>query len=287
MKTYRRLMAIAAAAALTAGMALTGIAQNRPDTRRVGAPIDSALLAKTYIVGHDTVPAILPQRNFGRFDRGLHNHLFIPRGMWQFGLTASYGEFDAKDVQLLSVLKDFDFGGKRYSVKPYISYFIGNNQSLGIKMSYSRSDGTLGSLGLDMGDDLNLNIKDVAYNSTSMALGLMYRTYYGLGTMKRFAVFNDIDLTVGSGKSQFVRSYDGVPRDTRTKTSEIALNFSPGMCVYIMEKVNFNVSLGVFGIHLKNEKQTTDMVEEGSRFSSGANFKFNIFNINFGLGVNI
>jgi hypothetical protein len=26
-------------------------------------------------------------------------------------------------------------------------------------------------------------------------------------------------------------------------------------------------------------------LEEGSRFSSGANFKFNIFNINFGMAV--
>ena len=33
------------------------------------------------------------------------------------------------------------------------------------------------------------------------------------------------------------------------------------------------------------EKQATNGVDEGSRFTSGANFRFNIFNINFGLMV--
>jgi hypothetical protein len=45
------------------------------------------------------------------------------------------------------------------------------------------------------------------------------------------------------------------------------------------------VSFGVFGVKFRNEHQKTDGVDEGSRFTSGANFKFNIFNINFGLMV--
>ena len=52
-----------------------------------------------------------------------------------------------------------------------------------------------------------------------------------------------------------------------------------------MDYVSFNVSFGVFGVKLHHEKQTTNGVEDGSRFSSGANFKFNIFNINFGMAV--
>jgi hypothetical protein len=54
-----------------------------------------------------------------------------------------------------------------------------------------------------------------------------------------------------------------------------------------MDYVSFNVSFGVFGLSMRHEKQTTDGVEEGSRFTSGANFKFNIFNINFGMAIHI
>lgn len=239
------------------------------------------------VIGNDTVPIVIQERNYGRFDRGLFNYLFIPKGQWSFGLTASYSEFDSEDVQLLSFLKDLNFGGKQYSIKPSVSYFVRNNQALGVKLAYTRRDGNLGRLAMDFGDDLSFDIKDVSYVSTDYAIGIFYRNYVGLGTMKRFAVFNEVDLSFASGTSRFIRSYNQVPRDTRTNSTEVSLNFSPGVCVFIMDNVNFNVSFGVFGLRLRNERQTTDITEHGSRFSSGANFRFNIFNINFGLGVNI
>lgn len=260
----------------------------QPDTLiRRKSTGDMPHTTETVIIGNDTVPIVIRQRNYGRFDRGLFNYLFIPKGQWSFGLTASYSEFDADDVQLLSFLKDFDFNGKQYSIKPSVSYFFDNNQALGVKLAYSRKEGLLGRLSMDFDDDLTFDIRDVNYTSTDYAIGVFYRNYVGLGTMKRFAVFNEVDLSFAAGSSRFVRSYDNVPRDTRTTSVEASLNFSPGVCVFIMDNVNFNVSFGVFGIKLRNERQTTDGTQHGSRFSSGANFRFNIFNINFGLGVNI
>lgn len=260
----------------------------QPDTlRRIGHPLDPAIANEKVIIDGDTVSIILPQKNYGRYDRGLYNFLFIPKGQWAFGLTASYGQFDADDVKLLSALKNLNFHGKQYSIRPTISYFVRNNQSVGIKLSYIKRDGDLGSLAMDLGDDLNFNIRDVHYSSTDYAIGFCYRNYVGLSNMKRFAVFNEVDLSFASGSSRFIRSYNEVPRDTRTTSSEVSLNFSPGLCIYVMDNVNFNVSFGVFGLHLRHERQSTDNVEEGSRVSSGANFKFNIFNINFGLGINI
>ena len=245
------------------------------------------ILDQKVIVGNDTVSIILPQRNFGRYDRGLFNFLFIPKGQWSFGLTASYGEFNSDDVQILSLIKDFEFKGKMYSIKPTIGYFVANNQSIGLKFNYTRGEADLGSLSVDIDDDLNFSLKDVSYYSNTYSIGVFYRTYVGLSTDKRFGVFNEVDLSFGSGSSRFKRYYGGELRDTRTNITSASLNFSPGVCVFIMDNVSFNVSFGVFGVSLRNEKQITNGVEEGSRFSSGANFKFNLFNINFGLGVHI
>ncbi|MBO4944625.1 MAG: hypothetical protein J6C91_05130 [Muribaculaceae bacterium] len=274
---------------LTATVVLGAAASElQPDTlRRVGKPLDPEIANQRVIVDGDTMSIILPQKNYGRYDRGLYNFLFIPRGQWSFSLTASYGEFNAEDVQMLNWLKDFNFNGKQYSIRPTISYFIKSNQSLGVKLSYVRREGNLGSLGVDLGDDLNFNVRDVVYNSTSYAIGLCYRNYVGLSPEKRFAVFNEVDLSFASGSSKFIRSYNDVPRDTRTTEAEASLNFSPGICMFVMDNININVSFGVFGLHLRHERQTTDNVYEGSRVSSGANFRFNIFNINFGLGINI
>lgn len=255
-------------------------------------PVDSTvhvpdIINEKVIIGNDTVSIIIPEKNYGRYDRGLYNYLFIPKGQWAFGLTASYGEFDCDDVQLLSIINDLDLKVKAYSIRPSISYFFRNNQSVGLKFNYVRNIADLARLSVDFDDDLNFSIGDVSYYGESYTASLFYRNYVGLGTMKRFAIFNEVDLSFGSGSTRFKRYYNNELRDTRTNSTMASLNFSPGLCVFIMDNISFNVSFGVFGINLKNEKQITNDVEEGSRFTSGANFRFNIFNINFGLGVHI
>lgn len=235
------------------------------------------------IVGGDTVSMIIPEKNYGRFDRGLYNYIFIPKGTWSFGLTASYGELNTEDVQVLSMLENVDFKGKIYSIKPSISYFISNNQSVGLQFDYSRGMADLANLSLDFDEDLNFSIQDVSYYTQSFSISTAYRNYVGLGTDKRFAVFNQVDLGFTAGSSRFKRLYNEKPKDTRTIITQASLNFSPGVCVFIQDNVAFNVSFGVFGLKMRRERQTTDGVDEGHRFTSGANFKFNIFNINFGL----
>ena len=71
-------------------------------------PQDKQPTDERVIVGNDTVSMIIPQRNIGRHDRGLRNYLFIPKGQWAIGLTASYGELNTDDVQILSIIKDLD-----------------------------------------------------------------------------------------------------------------------------------------------------------------------------------
>lgn len=256
------------------------------DTTKIAIPVPS-LNSDRVIIGKDTVDIIIPEKNYGRYDRGLSNFLFIPKGQWSFGLTVSYGSISSEDLQLLNILKDFDLKGSIFSLKPYISYFFRNNSAIGMRLGYSKNNVDLGKLSMDFGSDLNFSLADVLYNNEYYSASVFYRHYIGLGRDKRFGVFNEIDLAFGSGIGQFKRSYDGVPRDTRTVSSECRLNFSPGVCVFFHDYVSFNVSFGVFGLYFKNEKQTTNGENEGSHFSSGADFKFNLFNINLGIAVHI
>lgn len=251
------------------------------------ATIDPSLLDERVVVAGDTVPIILPAPNYGRYDRGLFNFLFIPKGQWMFGLTASYGEFNSDDVQILSLIKDFSFKGKIYSIQPTISYFFRSNQSMGLKLNYSRGIADLGGLSFDFDEDMSFKLSDISYYSETYTASVFYRNYVGLGADKRFAIFNEVDLAFGSGSSRFKRSYNGEVKDTKTLTSKWSLNFSPGLTMFIMDNVSFNVSFGVFGLHVTHDKQYTNGEDEGTRTSSGANFRFNLFNINFGLGVTI
>lgn len=233
----------------------------------------------------DTVSIILPERNFGRYDRGLYNFLFIPKGTWAFGITASYGELSTDDTSVLSIIKDFDFSGKIYSIKPSVSYFFGHNQCIGLKLNYTNGRADLDGLSVDASDDINFSLHDVSYHSNTYSAGIFYRNYVGLGRDKRFSIFNEVDLMGQGGSSRFKRNYNNEVRDTRTTVTQFSLDFSPGMAVFIQQNLAFNVSFGVFGIKFRKEHQRTNGTDEGKRFTSGANFRFNIFNINFGLQV--
>ena len=74
-------------------------------------------------------------------------------------------------------------------------------------------------------------------------------------------------------------------KDTRTKTNSFNINYSPGVSIMMMKNAAFNLSFGIFGFHLQDEKQWENGEESGKRLTSGINFRFNIFNINFGVSI--
>lgn len=259
--------------------------QRAPIVRKKILPANPAEAQELVRVGSDTVSIVIPQRNYGRFDRGLFNFLYIPKGEWALGFTASYGEINTEDMQIFSIIDDVNFNGKIYSLKPTVSYFFDHNQAIGVRLNYTKGSANINSLVMDIDDDLNLDIHNVGYSSQSYTMGLFYRYYVGLDKKGRFSVFNEVSLDFGSGSSRFKRYYSDELFDTRTTSTMANLNFSPGVCVFLQQQVAFNVSFGVFGLKLAKEKQKTNGVDDGSRFSSGANFKFNIFNISFGMMV--
>lgn len=247
------------------------------------------------VIQGDTVPPIIKDRNLGRFDRGLFNYIFIPKGKWMIGITASYGEFGTEDFKILDLVENVDFNINAFSIKPSVSYFVRSNLSVGLRFGYTSAKADLGSMNVDFDDDLNFSIADALFRNEAYTAALTVRQYIGLSRRGRFGVFNEAELAFSSGNSDFRRMYDAHPRSTHTTYMDASLNFSPGLCVFVMDQVSFNVSFGVFGFHLRNERQETiietapdeEPIEpvRGNRFTSGANFRFNIFNINFGLAV--
>lgn len=235
----------------------------------------------------DTIPMVLKDRNLGRYDRGLFNFLYIPKGSWHFGLTASYGEFSTSDLQMLDLVSDVDISVHTFNVKPFLSYFIRNNLALGVRMSYSRSKGDVGSFKVDIDEDMNFNLHDIMYRSESYSAAIALQQYMGLTRRGRFGIYNEVELSFLSGNSDFNRPYNGELRCTHTTSMEARLTFSPGVSVFIMDNVSFNLSFGVFGFYLRNENQKVDGIDLGNRFTSGANFKINLFNLAFGIGIHI
>lgn len=235
----------------------------------------------------DTIPMKLRSRNLGRYDRGLFNYLFLPKGRWGFGLTASYGEISTDNLEIFDLLNDIDLGGHIFSIKPFIEYTISNNISVGLRFGYTSGKGNVDSFKVDVDEDMNFNLHDIMYRNESYTAAVLFRQYIGIARRGRFGVFNEVELAFSSGNSDFQRPYAGELRTTHTTYMKAGLNFSPGVSVFMMKNVAFNLSFGVFGFYLKNERQMENGIEIGNRTTSGANFRFNLFNINFGIAVHV
>lgn len=247
-------------------------------------PVD---LSEKVVFRGDTLNMVLKDRNLGRFNRGLFNYLFIPKGIWQIGMTASYGEFSTSDLEILDLVSDIDFNGKIWAIRPYFQYFLKSNISVGLRLGFTRGVANIGSFKVDIDDDISFNLHDIMYKSNSYSAAVTFSQYLGIARKGRFGVFNEVEFALSGGNTDFNRPFNGEMRKTHTTSFQAALNFSPGVCVYVLDQVSFNVSLGVFGLNIKTEKQQVDGENLGWRTTSGANFRFNIFNINFGIAVNI
>lgn len=233
----------------------------------------------------DSILMAIPTKRLGRFDRKLYNWLIYPKGLWHLGLTANYGELSTDDSEFLSLIQDVDLKGKIYSIKPSVSYFLRNNVCVGMRLGFTKGEMGINSFKVDIDDDMSFNLHDIKYTSDSYSAAVFIQQYFGLTRRGRFAVFNEAEVSYGTGSTHFIRPFNGQIRDTRTRTQSFNINYSPGVSIMMMKNAAFNLSFGIFGFHLKNEKQWDDGEEAGSRITSGINFRFNLFNINFGVAI--
>ncbi len=233
----------------------------------------------------DSIPMALPTKRLGRYDRKLYNWLIYPKGLWHIGLTANYGELNTEDTEILSLIQDVDLKGKIYSIKPSVSYFLRNNVCVGLRLAFTKGEMGINSFKVDIDEDMSFDLHDIKYSSDSYAAAIFIQQYFGLSRRGRFAVFNEAEVSIGTGSSHFIRPFDGQIRDTRTRTQSFNINYSPGVSIMMMKNAAFNLSFGIFGFHLKDEKQWENGEEAGRRFTSGINFRFNLFNINFGVSI--
>ncbi len=251
----------------------------------IASPVKAIETTDSSILTTDTTAA--RKKGAKLFDRGLTNYVLIPQKEWICGLTASYMGYNSDDSDIALIIKDFNFTGSMFGIHPFVGYFIKDNQCIGIKLGYSSTSADLNNFKLDIMEDLDISLSNLAYSAQYYSAGIFYRTYVGISPNGQFGVFNETSLTFTSGTSLFAKGPNENRSETKTLSTEISLGLSPGISVFIFDNISANVSVGILGLNYQQSKQFTDNVETGSFKSSGANFKINILNINIGITVHI
>lgn len=230
------------------------------------------------------------------FDRGIsrQNSVFIPQGTIGAGVSFSYNNYsigngaaDSGYAMLFNLLGDIHGNLLSFGISPYVSYFIKDNLSVGVRFDYDRSSLGVGNLNIALSDDLGFEIKDFNYFKQAYTGALTLRNYLPFANSKRFAMFTEIRATGGYGQAESYKLDEGDKFGTYQDIYSFELGLVPGLCAFVTNEVALEVSIGLLGFNYQKVKQYTNQVERSEMETSGANFKLNIFSIGFGLSFYI
>lgn len=219
------------------------------------------------------------------FDRGLgrdKSFIFVPKGTVMAGLSVSYANYDFDNYKFL-VVDGLTVSASSFGISPHVSYFVKNNLSVGARFGYDSYNIGMGGASIDLSDDLGFDIGDSNIINRSYSVSLTMRNYFPISDSRRFGFFTEVRLTGGYGQGKNYHVEGGEKYGTYQEMSQLELGFIPGIVFFVTNETAFEVSVGVLGFDYMRTRQYTNQVYEGTYEKSGANFKINILNINFGI----
>jgi len=247
--------------------------------RQLAAP--DSLAADSLTAVRNSAPTV----NELRSQRGLVDitQVFVPAGQWIFGGTASYSTHTNRDYTFF-VLEDIGSEGYTFKVSPMIAYALRSNMALGARFIYGRSLLKIDSGELNLGDEESGTHLSAEYYYSlkhSYSVAAIWRQYIPLGRNKRFALFNEMSLSVGGHQAKFAA--DSPVRGTYETGCSVSLGVSPGLIAFATNTMAVEVNVGVMGISYTSASQEHNRVTKGKVRSSNMNFKVNLLSI--GLGI--
>ncbi len=237
------------------------------------------------------------------FNRGIERatSCFIPKGYIGTGISFAYKNYDIGNQDgpgfnmLFSMLQGIKANMQTFTLSPFVSYFIRDNLSLGLRFDYSRSGFGLGNLNLAISDGLNLSVKDFNYLKQSYRGAIMTRYYMPFANSKRFGLFMEVRAAGGYGQSETYKWNEILEPGTNNPTGDFEkhgtyqdiydfeLSLVPGLCVFVTNNAALEVQVGVLGMDYEKVKQYTNQVNYSEMENSGINFRINLFSISFGI----
>lgn len=216
------------------------------------------------------------------FKRNIEMKTFIPKGQWIVGSSVSYSQYSNDNYQFL-VIENLSGEGYSFKVSPVLCYAFKDNLAAGGRFMYSRNYTKLDNIGLHIDEDLNLDISNLYELKHSYSGIAVLRNYINLGSSKRFALYNEVQLELGGSVSRILNGKGDNLTGVYQTSFDASIGLSPGMVAFINNYTAVEVSIGVLGFNVSRTHQVTDQIYKSNRSSTSANFNINIFSI--GLGI--
>ncbi|MBQ9138024.1 MAG: hypothetical protein IJX65_05255 [Alistipes sp.] len=252
------------------------------------------LLCATAPVAAQTDPATeqssSKSKRTPRIDREINSNKFVFKGESMMGLTVSYGTLESEDSDLGLVIDDINLRGSMFTIKPHYGYFYRDNQAIGVRLGYTYGNGSLDNLGLNLGEanGVTLSVGGMGYSNRAYSVALYHRSYMSLDKKGRFGLFAEWELSGQMSRSQFDFQSEGATKSNISNNYRLALNFAPGLAVYIFPNVCAGVSFGLGGLQYTHVRQQDGEGNfTGERDFSKLRFGLNLAQINIGVNVHL
>lgn len=216
------------------------------------------------------------------FSRGFEKNAFIPKGQWVTGINASYSQSTQNNYQFLIVQ---GISGDTYSFKvsPMACYIFKDDLGVGGRFAYRRSLTKLENATVVIDSETDYSLENFySINQTFSAIAI-FRNYLSLGSSKRFGIFNEVQLELGTGNSKLTNGKGTDFTGTYERNYSIDIGLAPGIIVFLNNYSALEVNVGVLGFSYNHTKSITDQVYVSNRTAKSANFKINLFSISFGV----
>lgn len=220
------------------------------------------------------------------FKRGLEQVKFVPKGQWIGGVNVSYSQSNQDKYQFL-IIENITGDTYSFNVSPMVYYAFRDNLALGAKFGYQRSRTSLSSADVMLASDTSYSMENL-YNIGQDFYGILaFRNYISLGRSMRFGFFNEVQLKLSGGESKIINGSGDDLTGTYNRSNSIGLGLTPGFIMFLNNYSALEVSIGVLGFTYTHNRSITDQIYVAHMNTKSANFRINLFSIQFGVAFYI
>lgn len=220
------------------------------------------------------------------FKRGLEQISFVPKGQWIGGVSVSYSQSDFENYQFL-IVENLNGDTYTFKVSPMVMFCFKDNLAAGGRLSYSRSRTRLDGASLVLGADTSYDVDNLYSISHNYHGTAMFRNYISLGKSMRFGFFNEVDLSLGGGQSKLVNGTSDELTGTYERNFNLNIGLTPGIIMFLSNYSAIEVSIGVLGFNYTHTHSISDQIYQAERNRKSANFRINLFSVQFGVAFYI
>lgn len=222
------------------------------------------------------------QVSISEYSRDIESVTFIPKGQWITGVSVSY-DMSSQNKYQFFIFEGISGDTYSFKVSPMLLYAVAPDLALGGRFSYARSLTKLTDLDMVLDSETNYDLDHIYRLAHNYYATVMMRNYFSIGKSKRFGFFNELQLQLGGGQSKFTTGIGESLSGTYETNFSLNVGLAPGLCVFLNNYSALEVNIGVLGFSYTRTKAIKDQIYVSHRNSKSANFRINLFSIQFGV----